>query len=185
MRSWGKWVSEIREPKKRSRIWLGSYSTPEAAAQAYDMALYYLRGPLATLNFPGRIPTEDPPPAMSPKSVQKAAIAAGLAADKNLSSNSRAVPASSAESMVTHNLSNSDSSPHNSVHSHHDLAMREALRPRQQCKSEVMDLASINLNERAPLEGEEREEEGYVYSAQDEAAVHRHPKFTEFLSASR
>ena len=86
MRKWGKWVAEIREPNKRSRIWLGSYSTPVAAARAYDTALFYLRGPSARLNFPDLLAGEPPPAAaaagdMSPASIRKKAIEVGARVD--------------------------------------------------------------------------------------------------------
>lgn len=86
MRSWGSWVSEIRAPNQKTRIWLGSYSTAEAAARAYDAALLCIKGSSATssLNFPTSTASHygiphDGNPLMSPKSIQRVAAAAAAA----------------------------------------------------------------------------------------------------------
>ncbi|XP_058113231.1 ethylene-responsive transcription factor ERF015-like [Magnolia sinica] len=80
MRKWGRWVSEIRIPKTRSRIWLGSYDTREKAARAYDAALYCLRGPGGDFNFPEERRPEFPggmPPVLTKTDIK--AIAARFA----------------------------------------------------------------------------------------------------------
>ncbi|PWA90522.1 DNA-binding domain-containing protein [Artemisia annua] len=82
-RTWGKWVSEIREPNRGSRVWLGTFNSAREAAIAYDAAARRLYGPNAHVNLPDE--TATPPP--TPPAVNEAAKEASYLDPKSSTGN--------------------------------------------------------------------------------------------------
>ncbi|GJN15731.1 hypothetical protein PR202_gb02669 [Eleusine coracana subsp. coracana] len=55
-RPWGRWSAELRVPRSRDRLWIGTFATPKEAAHAYDAATYCFYGAriprIRKINFP-------------------------------------------------------------------------------------------------------------------------------------
>jgi hypothetical protein len=69
----------MREPNKKTKIWLGTFPTVEMAARAHDVAAMALRGRYACLNFADSVWRLPKPATAQAKDIQKAATQAAEA----------------------------------------------------------------------------------------------------------
>nr|AYL99847.1 DREB1C [Caragana korshinskii] len=102
----GKWVCELRQPNNKTRVWLGTFSNPDMAAIAYDVAALAFRGEAASLNFP-HAATSLPRLNSRTSSIRSIQFAAMQAAEKQFSSGYFFQPS---EEEIVRNGSESESS---------------------------------------------------------------------------